>query len=125
MSRNGAARFAQSSELFAALGDETRLRLVTRLSEEGPLSIARLTEGFDVTRQAVTKHLRVLYKVGLVRGARDGRENVWKLEPRRLAEARKHLDRISREWDDTLDRLHAFVEEDDAGEISKKSPPTA
>ena len=112
MPRNSTARSLHASAaLFAALGDETRLRVVSRLCEEGPLSIARLTEGSDVTRQAVTKHLRVLDKAGLVRGARDGRENVYELEPRRLSEARKYLDLISREWDDTLDRLRAFVED--------------
>jgi DNA-binding transcriptional ArsR family regulator len=111
MRRSRAARPWQgSAPLFAALGDETRLRVVARLCEEGPLSIARLTEGADVSRQAVTKHLRVLADAGLVRGTRDGRENVWQLEPRRLAEARRLLDAISKEWDDTLDRLKAFVE---------------
>lgn len=96
--------------MFAALGDETRLRVVTRLCEEGPLSITRLTEGTNVTRQAVTKHLRVLEDAGVVQSAREGRENVWQLEPRRLAEARRLLDVISLEWDDTLERLRAFVE---------------
>ena len=111
MRRSSAAREVRgSASLFAALGDETRLRVVTRLCEEGPLSIAKLTEGSDVTRQAVTKHLRVLCKVGVVRGARDGRENVFELEPRRLAEAKKYLDMISREWDDAIGRLRAFVE---------------
>ena len=111
MRRSGVARaWTTSAPLFAALGDETRLRVVSRLSEEGPLSIAKLTEGSNVTRQAVTKHLRVLEDVGLVRGSREGRENVWKLEPRRLAEARAYLDLISREWDETLERLRAFVE---------------
>jgi DNA-binding transcriptional ArsR family regulator len=108
-----AARSSQrSAPLFAALGDETRLRVVARLSEEGPLSITRLTEGASVSRQAVTKHLRVLEEVGLVKGARDGRENVWQLEPRRLAEARRLLDIISQGWDETLERLKAFVESD-------------
>ena len=115
MRRSGAARrWEGSAPLFAALGDETRLRVVARLCHDGPLSIARLTEGADVSRQAVTKHLRVLAEVGLVtgltKGAPDGRERVWKLEPRRLAEARRHLDAISKEWDDTLGRLKAFVE---------------
>jgi len=111
MRRSQAARsWKESAPLFAALGDETRLRVVARLCEEGPLSIARLTEGADVSRQAVTKHLRVLEGAGLVRGARDGRENVWQLERRRLAEAGRLLDAISKEWDDTLERLRAFVE---------------
>ena len=109
----GAARarsWTGSAPLFAALGDETRLRVVARLCEEGPLSIAELTEGSSVSRQAVTKHLRVLEGAGLVKGARSGRESVWVLESRRVAEARAYLETISREWDDTIERLRAFVE---------------
>jgi DNA-binding transcriptional ArsR family regulator len=92
------------------LGDETRLGLVARLCERGPLSIAKLTAGSDITRQAVTKHLRVLAEAGLVRGTRDGRESIWKLQPRRLEDARRYLDRISGQWDAALDRLREFVE---------------
>jgi DNA-binding transcriptional ArsR family regulator len=99
-----------SAPVFAALGDELRLRLVSRLCQEGPLSIKRLTEGANVTRQAVTKHLHVLAGAGLVRGSREGRESVWMVEPRRLEEARGHLDRISKQWDDALGRLRALVE---------------
>jgi DNA-binding transcriptional ArsR family regulator len=96
--------------VFAALGDETRLRLVARLSEDGPLSIARLTDGAEVTRQAITKHLNVLAGAGLVRGLRHGRERLWELEPDQLEEARRQLDAISRSWDEALARLAAFVE---------------
>jgi DNA-binding transcriptional ArsR family regulator len=111
MRRNGAVKSLQTSApLFAALGDETRLRLVSRLCIEGPLSITKLTSGSNVTRQAVTKHLHVLAEAGLVRGERDGRENVYELEPRRLDEARRCLDLISEQWDEALDRLRALVE---------------
>jgi DNA-binding transcriptional ArsR family regulator len=109
--RHHNAAWKEAAPLFAALGDETRLHVVTRLCEEGPLSIARLTEGANVTRQAVTKHLRILENAGLVHSTRDGRENVWELEPRRIAEARRLLDVISDEWDDTLERLRVFVED--------------
>lgn len=113
MRRSGAARSWESSApVFAALGDETRLHVVTRLCEEGPLSITRLAKGSRVSRQAVTKHLRVLEDAGLVKSTRDGREHVWELEPGGLQEARRLLDVISREWDDTLERLRAFVESD-------------
>jgi DNA-binding transcriptional ArsR family regulator len=99
-----------SAPLFAALGDETRLRLVSRLCENGPMSIAKLTAGSEVTRQAITKHLEVLADAGLVRGTRDGRERVWELAPRRLEEARRYLDLISKQWDEALGRLKVFVE---------------
>lgn len=108
--RSTARALKDSAPVFAALGDETRLRLVSRLCDQGPLSIARLTEGADVTRQAITKHLHVLEEAGLVRGSREGRENVWQLEPRRLAEARRCLDLVSKQWDDALDRLRDLVE---------------
>jgi DNA-binding transcriptional ArsR family regulator len=104
-------RASNAAPIFAALGDETRLHLVARLGREGPLSIAKLTERTTITRQAVAKHLRVLEGAGVVVGTRDGRESVWKLEAKRLEVAREHLDAISRQWDDTLDRLRAFVEE--------------
>ena len=105
------ARSKNSAVVFAALGDETRLRLVLRLSNEGPLSISRLTSGTNVTRQAITKHLRVMSAAGLVRNLRRGRENVWRLEQRRLEDARLYLDTISRRWDEALGRLRAFVED--------------
>lgn len=107
-----AAALATSAPVFAALGDEQRLRLVARLCHDGPLSIARLTEGTKVTRQAVTKHLRVLEAAGLARGSRTGRETVWTLEPRPLRKAREHLAAISQQWDDALERLRAFVEDE-------------
>jgi DNA-binding transcriptional ArsR family regulator len=99
------------TDVFAALGDETRLALVSRLCTSGPLSIARLTEGTNVTRQAITKHLRVMADAGLVHVSRTGRESRWELAPERLDDARKHLDVISQQWDAALARLKAFVEE--------------
>lgn len=97
--------------IFAALGDETRLRLVTRLCAAGPMSIARLTTGSSVTRQAVTKHLHVLAKAGLASSSPLGRERVWEFEPAPLDAARQCLDGISAQWDAALDRLKKFVED--------------
>src|SRR5438874_2636309 len=96
--------------VFAALGDETRLRLVSRLCRDGPMSITRLTAGFPITRQAITKHLRVMEDAGLVRSTHQGRESIWQLEQKRLAEARRQLQTIAAQWDETLDRLKSFVE---------------
>jgi DNA-binding transcriptional ArsR family regulator len=100
-----------SAPVFAALGDATRLRVVTLLCDGGPASIAGLTAGTDVTRQAVTKHLHVLKRAGLVRSSRRGREHLWELRPERLEEARRWLDRISAQWDEALTRLKLFVEQ--------------
>ncbi len=104
----------QSEAIFAALGDGTRLRLVSALCTRGPSSIARLTDGSGVTRQAVTKHLRVLADAGLVRSTRRGRETIWAFDPERVADARRYLDAITRQWNDVLRRLKEFVERDDA-----------
>ena len=110
--RSGAtASLARAAPLFAALGDETRLHLVAKLCAGGPLSIARLSEGTAITRQAITKHLRVLGEAGLVRDAPRGRERIWQLEPRRVEEARQWLDRLSARWDERLERLKTLVEE--------------
>lgn len=107
------AGLAGAAPVFAALGDETRLRLVARLCTEGPLSIVRLSAGAAVTRQAVTKHLHALAAAGLVHSTPRGprRRRIWELEPRRLEEARQCLERISRQWDGALAWLRAFVEE--------------
>ncbi len=102
--------FEDSAPLFAALGDATRLRLMTRLGAGGPLSITRLTKGSSITRQAVTKHLRVLADAGLVRGTRRGREKLWQIEGERLRITRRDLELISKQWDEALDRLRAHVE---------------
>ena len=98
-----------NASLFAALGDETRLRLVERLGA-GAESIVSLTRDTAMTRQAVTKHLYVLEKAGLVSCARLGRESLWRLERKRLDDARNFLDLMSRQWDERLDRLKTFVE---------------
>jgi len=102
---------SSTAPIFAALGDETRLRIVLRLCDEGPLSITGLTAGSKVTRQAITKHLRVMEAAGLVQSKRHGRESVWQLEQRRLRDARHYLDLISKQWDDALGRLRKFVED--------------
>ncbi|HEY9545057.1 MAG TPA: metalloregulator ArsR/SmtB family transcription factor [Solimonas sp.] len=103
-----------SARVFAALGDATRLRIVTRLSAAGPLSIAQLTQGGAISRQAITKHLHVLEQGGLLRSERLGRERRWQLEAQRLADVRICLDRISDQWDAAINRLRAFVEADSA-----------
>ncbi len=106
-----AARPAEAAAAFAALGDETRLRIVARLCGGGPLSIARLSAGARISRQAITKHLQALEKAGIAHSARAGRERIWELRTARLAEVRGYLDQISRQWDEALGRLRAFVEE--------------
>ena len=109
-SPGAAAQVRGAAPLFAALGDETRLGLLARISADGPGSIARLAEKAPITRQAVTKHLEVLSAAGLLRSRRRGRERVFELDPDRLDDAHAALDAISRQWDDALERLRSFVE---------------
>jgi DNA-binding transcriptional ArsR family regulator len=105
-------RTTRPAPVFAALGDENRLRLLARLGSGEPMSISRLTTGSGMTRQGVTKHLRVLAGAGLVRSSRQGKESLWRLERQRLEEARRSLDLISRQWDQALGKLKLFVEEE-------------
>lgn len=105
---------SEQALIFAALGDETRLRLVSRLGTEGPLSLTRLASGESISRQAITKHLRAMESASLVSQSRQGRETVWRLERETFEEARRHLEAISRQWDDALGRLRSHVEEQEA-----------
>ena len=108
-SLKGAAR-ASRADVFAALGDETRLSLVGTLASGPPRSISHLTQGSRLTRQAITKHLRVLEGAGVVRSIRDGRENLFEFRPQPLKDAQSYLERVAGQWDDALLRLKSFVE---------------
>jgi DNA-binding transcriptional ArsR family regulator len=101
---------AALAHVFAALGDPTRLKLVTLLCAGSALSIAQLTASTEISRQGVTKHLQVLAEAGVVRDVRLGRERRWQLEPAAIDEARRSLEAIGRQWDAALGRLKAFVE---------------
>jgi DNA-binding transcriptional ArsR family regulator len=101
----------QRALVFSALGDETRLALVMRLAQGNPASIAHLTRGSRLTRQAITKHLQVLRRAGLVRCVRAGRESLFELDSRPFKDMEEYLSFVSRAWDQALARLEAFVEE--------------
>jgi DNA-binding transcriptional ArsR family regulator len=109
VSGQGALRMRAS--VFAALGDETRLAVLAKLCQGEAQSISRLTVGTNLSRQAVTKHLRVLEGAGVVRSVRAGRESLFALEPQPLTDARNYLDHVARQWDDALARLKSFVED--------------
>ena len=98
------------AQLFAALGDENRLRLVDQLCSGGPMSASRLTDGLSISRQAVTKHLQKLEGAGLVHSRRDGKERLWQIEPPRLDQARRYLEEVSAQWQEAIGRLRRFVE---------------
>jgi DNA-binding transcriptional ArsR family regulator len=108
------AGIVQSSDalagVFAALGDPTRLKLVALLCAGGAFSITQLTTNTDISRQGVTKHLQVLAQAGVVRDVKQGRERLWQLDAAQIAEARRTLEVIGREWDVALGKLKAFAE---------------
>lgn len=108
---SAAAILRTRASVFAALGDETRLGLLAKLTNGEPLSIARLTQGTKLTRQAVTKHLRVLEDVGVVFSVKAGRESRFALDPKPIVSAQEYLEHVSRQWDTALARLKALVEE--------------
>jgi DNA-binding transcriptional ArsR family regulator len=100
-----------SAPIFAALGDETRLRLIGALCVGGAMSISQLTAGTAYTRQGITKHLAVLAAAGLARDAKVGRERLWEFDPTQLLKARQSLEAIAAQWDGALQRLKAAVEQ--------------
>ena len=108
---DAAIRQRTRAPIFAALGDQTRLSLVGRLSKGRRHSISQLTAGSKMTRQAVTKHLRVLEKAGIVHGIRMGRESLFEFDPGPIEEIKKYLDFVSEQWDQALGRLKSFVED--------------
>ena len=105
-------RSADTAPVFAALGDPIRLTMVTRLCAAGPLPTVQLQEAVSVSRQAVTKHLQILESAGLVASERVGRDRLWRIELRKLKFVRAYLERIATQWDQAVERLRAFVEED-------------
>jgi len=105
-----AAKRVDHALIFAALGDETRLALLTRLAGGQPRSISELARGSPLTRQAITKHLRVLESAGVVRGVRQGRESLFQFDMRPINGAKEYLQSVCEQWDEALGRLKAFVE---------------
>jgi len=103
------AEYDKVVAVFAALGEPTRLSLVDQLLREQPQSISRLASRTHLTRQAITKHLRVLADAGLVARERAGRESRYLLEPSAIDAARRYLDRASAQWDDAIHRLRQHL----------------
>jgi DNA-binding transcriptional ArsR family regulator len=108
--RSSTGKRRSPAPVFAALGDETRLSLVKKLCTGQPHSITQLTAGTRLTRQAVTKHLRVLEDAGIVHGFRTGRESLFQFNPGSIDPLRRYLDLVSEQWDEALERLKSFVE---------------
>jgi DNA-binding transcriptional ArsR family regulator len=106
------AAVVAKAPLFDALGDPNRLRIVTRLCDGGPCSTAQVTQVVSVSRQAATKHLLLLEAVGLVSSKRHGRERIWRIEPKPLSDASDYLTALSKRWDNAIDRLRAYVEDE-------------
>lgn len=98
------------AQLFAALGEPVRLHLLTKIRDGQ--SITQLASDLPITRQAVTRHLRVLEDADLIKAERVGRETRFHVRPGRLIEAKGWLDDVMRQWDSTLGRLKDFAEND-------------
>lgn len=99
--------------VFAAVADPTRRVLLERLRAGDGLSIAELSAGLPMTRQAVTKHLDALRQAGLVRVRRDGRERLHDLDARPLEAVYEWLRPYAEAWDRRLEALRKHLGEDD------------
>lgn len=100
-----------SAPVFAALGDTTRLLLVSRLCDGQHHSISQLAAGMQFSRQGVTKHLKVLEEAGVVVSERKGRETRFAFTRGGFDSLQTYLEHISLQWDQALGRLQDFVEE--------------
>ena len=102
---------ANAAPVFAALGDATRLSLLSRLCDGQPRSIAQLTEGTGLTRQGVTKHLAILEDAQVITSERVGRESRFAVHAATLTGAKCYLELASQQWDDAIGRLRRIVDE--------------
>jgi DNA-binding transcriptional ArsR family regulator len=95
---------------FGALADPTRRAILTRLAS-GEASVAELARPFAMSQPAISKHLKVLERAGLIRRGRDAQRRPRRLEPKRLAQATEWLERYHRLWEGNYQRLDALLEE--------------
>jgi DNA-binding transcriptional ArsR family regulator len=109
--RPGAAAKRTPAHVFAALGEETRLSLVARLCDGDRQSITELAKGSRLTRQAISKHLRMLESAGLVRSRRAGREQLFELRPEAIVDLQRYLAGVALQWDQALGRLKRMLED--------------
>ena len=96
-------------EVFAALSDPTRRSIVRRLAE-GPATVLELAEPFPITLPAISRHLKVLEKAGLISRGRDGQRRPCELRPEPLAEIAAWADHTRAAWEQRLDRLDAHLQ---------------
>lgn len=98
------------AQLFAALGEPTRLSVVDRLRDGSERSIATIARGLPISRQALTKHLKVLDAAGIANSRRLGRETVYRIDPAGLIAAERWIADVSSQWDGAIDRLKKHLE---------------
>ena len=111
------------STLFAALADPTRRAILARLSE-GDAPVKDVAEPFDLSGPAITKHLKVLERAGLISRSREGQQRPCRLEPRALAPAAEWIEQYRAMWEERLDRLDAYLKSV-APSPSSKAPERA
>jgi DNA-binding transcriptional ArsR family regulator len=110
--------------LFQALADPSRRTMVERLSR-GPASVSDLARPLDMSLPAVLQHLQVLETSGLVRTAKEGRVRMCRIEPKAMETAAGWFARRRASWERQLDRLEAFLAEEEASEATHATPPRA
>jgi DNA-binding transcriptional ArsR family regulator len=101
--------FSTLSDSFAALGDATRLAILSRLASEGDMSVQEIARPFAMSLAAVSQHLKVLERAGLIGRKRDGQKRPCHLNAERLAETARWFDHTRAAWEARLDRLEGFL----------------
>jgi DNA-binding transcriptional ArsR family regulator len=104
---------------FAALADPTRRAILARLAQ-GEANVTELAKPFDMSQPAISKHLKVLERAGLISRGRDAQSRPCKLEARRLKEATQWMERYRRFWEESFDRLDSYLGELKAKEAKEE-----
>jgi len=115
------SRTALLDETFFALSDPTRRAMVARLAARD-MTVSELAQPFDISPPAVSKHLRVLERAGLLRCDREGRVRRCRLKAAALQEAAEWVEAYRQFWDDRLDRLAAYLDDRDRQSAEDSSP---
>jgi DNA-binding transcriptional ArsR family regulator len=101
---------AQLDRTFSALGDPTRRAILARLAQ-GEASVSELAEPFDMSVRAVSKHLQVLERAGLVTRGRDAQRRPCRLQAAPLKQASEWMEHYRQSWEQSFDRLDAYLRE--------------
>ena len=113
----------QLSAVFGALADPTRRAILARLAQSGEVSVTEIAAPFEMSLPAITKHLKVLERAGLISRGRDAQWRPCKLEAKPLQDANDWIEQYRKFWEESFNRLDDYLKELQAEEKQAKKEP--